>query len=89
MKSVNNFQDNTTRQRDKMNILISGIHGFVGTNLVSALKTQHKIYGLDIVSPAKEGVVKTFSWSELDIIPAMDVIIHLAGKAHDTKNKTI
>jgi nucleoside-diphosphate-sugar epimerase len=71
-----------------MDILITGIHGFVGTNLVSALKTQHKIYGLDIVSPAKEGVVKTFSWSELDSIPAMDVIIHLAGKAHDTKNQT-
>jgi len=71
-----------------MNILITGIHGFVGSNLVSALKTQHKIYGLDIVSPAKEGVIKTFSWSELDSIPAMDVIIHLAGKAHDTKNQT-
>lgn len=71
-----------------MNILITGIHGFVGNNLVTALKMQHSIYGLDIVSPAKEGVIETFAWDELDILPDIDVIIHLAGKAHDTKNQT-
>jgi len=71
-----------------MNILITGIHGFVGSNLVVALKTQHTIYGLDIISPQKEGVVKTFSWAELENIPKVDVVIHLAGKAHDTKNQT-
>ena len=71
-----------------MKILISGIHGFVGNNLVNALKNNHIIYGLDIISPANEAVVKTFSWSELDLIPAVDMIIHLAGKAHDTKNTT-
>ena len=38
-----------------MNILITGIHGFVGTNLVSCLKQHHSIYGLDIVSPQKDG----------------------------------
>ncbi len=68
-----------------MSILITGIHGFVGNNLVNALKTQHKIYGLDIVSPQKDGVIKTFGWNELEQIPSVDVIIHLAGKAHDTK----
>ncbi|MDR2057180.1 MAG: NAD-dependent epimerase/dehydratase family protein, partial [Dysgonamonadaceae bacterium] len=36
----------------------------------------------------KEGTVKTFSWDELDLLPEVDVIIHLAGKAHDTKNKS-
>jgi len=71
-----------------VNILITGIHGFVGSNLVSALKQQHTIYGLDIVSPQKDGVVKTFGWNELEAIPPMDDIIHLAGKAHDTKNQT-
>ena len=71
-----------------MNILITGIHGFVGTNLVAALKSNHIIYGLDIVSPIKDGVEKTFTWNDLDILPAIDVIIHLAGKAHDTKNQT-
>ena len=43
-----------------MVLLITGIHGFVGSNLVAALKDQHTIYGLDIVSPQKDGVVKTF-----------------------------
>jgi nucleoside-diphosphate-sugar epimerase len=71
-----------------MTLLITGLHGFVGSNLVSTLKENHKIYGLDIVFPEKEGVVKTYSWNELDKIPETDVIIHLAGKAHDTKNKS-
>ncbi len=72
-----------------MNILITGIHGFVGANLVEALKNKHSIYGLDIISSIKEDVIKTFSWTELDEIPEVDVIIHLAGKAHDTKNQTV
>lgn len=72
-----------------MQILITGIHGFVGSNIVKALAPYHTIYGLDIVAPEKEGVVKTFSWDDLDDgrIPDVDVIIHLAGKAHDTKNQ--
>jgi len=32
--------------------------------------------------------VKTYTWAELEIIPGVDVVIHLAGKAHDTKNQT-
>jgi nucleoside-diphosphate-sugar epimerase len=79
-----------------MKILITGIHGFVGTNLVRALSGENEIYGLDIMSPEKEGVVKTFSWESLsnenedenEKIPNVDAIIHLAGKAHDTKNKS-
>ena len=72
-----------------MNILITGIHGFVGSNLVAYLKGKHTIYGLDIVSQEKDGVEKTFSWADLEngSIPQVDAIIHLAGKAHDTKNK--
>lgn len=72
-----------------MNILISGVHGFVGSNLVSDLKSKHQIYGLDIISPVQNGVIKTFSWADLenDCVPSVDAIIHLAGKAHDTKNK--
>lgn len=73
-----------------MRILITGIHGFVGSNLVEYMKGKHEIYGLDIVAPEKEGVVKTFSWNSVDKdeMPSFDVIIHLAGKAHDTKNKS-
>nr|WP_288281578.1 NAD-dependent epimerase/dehydratase family protein [uncultured Prevotella sp.] len=75
-----------------MKILITGVHGFVGSNLVKALSEEHTIYGLDIVSPKKEGVRFTFAWEHLDakdMIPEVDAIIHLAGKAHDTKNQTV
>ena len=45
-----------------MNILITGIHGFVGSNLVTALAEEHVLYGVDIVTPVKQGVKVTFSW---------------------------
>ena len=79
-----------------MNILITGIHGFVGSNLAVALKEHHILYGLDIVAPEREGVVKTFAWEDIEStsfpmqrLPQFDVIIHLAGKAHDTKNQSV
>ena len=74
-----------------MKILITGVHGFVGSNLVESLKKAHTIYGLDIISPLKDGVRFTFSWDSLEKpneIPNVDAIIHLAGKAHDTKNQS-
>lgn len=73
-----------------MKILISGVHGFVGSNLVEALKKEHTIYGLDIIALEKEGVEKTYSWDDLDAgkVPEVDAIVHLAGKAHDTKNQS-
>lgn len=72
-----------------MKILITGIHGFVGSNLVASLSARNELYGVDIIAPEKEGVIKTYSWEDLeaDRLPAVDAIIHLAGKAHDTKNK--
>ena len=79
-----------------MNILITGIHGFVGSNLVVSLKGRHTLYGLDIVTPEKEGGIKTFLWEDIQLysfayqnLPEFDAIIHLAGKAHDTKNQSI
>ena len=72
-----------------MRILITGVHGFVGTNLVKELSKKHVIFGLDIVNPIKEGVRFTYKWEDLDTekMPEVDAIIHLAGKAHDTKNE--
>lgn len=74
-----------------MKILITGIHGFVGSNIVKALSINNVIYGLDIIDPIKDGVKFTFKWEDLDkgdVIPEVDAIIHLAGKAHDTKNQS-
>ena len=82
-----------------MKILITGVHGFVGSNLVEFLKKNHTIYGLDIINPSKDGVTHTFSWEEIDEVHGsglmvngspleIDAIIHLAGKAHDTKNQS-
>ena len=61
----------------------------MGSNLVAYLASVNEIYGLDIVAPEKDGVVKTFSWEDLDAgrVPEVDAIIHLAGKAHDTKDQ--
>lgn len=57
-----------------MRILITGIHGFVGGNLVKALKEENEIYGLDIVAPEKDGVVKTYSWDDLGKNPLAELI---------------
>ncbi len=70
-----------------MKILITGINGFVGSNLFNALHQQYSIYGLDI-APNKNDQLKLFSWDELEEIPQVDVVVHLAGMAHDTKNQT-
>lgn len=73
-----------------MKILITGVHGFVGSNLVKALSREHTIYGLDIVCPERDGVVKTYTWKELPAVAnlGIEAVIHLAGKAHDTRNKS-
>jgi hypothetical protein len=76
----------------------------VKVELVVALNNHHTIYGLDIVSPPTGGVeiaipkkrdrlfrfatFATFGWDELEHIPPVDCVIHLAGKSHDTKNTT-
>lgn len=70
-----------------MKILITGVHGFVGGNLVRALSINNEIYGLDIIAPQKDGIVRTYSWDDLEngIVPQVDAVVHLAGKAHDMK----
>ncbi len=69
-------------------ILVTGINGFVGNNFTNSWSKSHTIYGLDIHQPEKEGVERTFSWDELGKIPPVDAIVHLAGKAHDTKKRS-
>ena len=79
-----------------MNILITGIHAFIGSNFIRALRDKHTLYGLDIIFPCRDGVIQTFSWRDIEptsfpfqILPKFDAVIHLAGKAHDTKNQSV
>ena len=65
-----------------MNILLTGIHGFVGTNLVPILKTKYNIYGLDIVSKPNNDILETIHWDNIESIPQCEIVLHLAGKAH-------
>lgn len=55
-----------------MRILMTGSHGFVGTNLIEALDTTYHIIRWDA--------------REEKPLPECDAVIHLAGLAHDTKN---
>ena len=71
-----------------MNILITGINGFVGSNFTKDWNKKHTLYGVDINQTPKTGVEKIFTWKQLSKIPPVDVIVHLAGKAHDTKNRS-
>ena len=78
-----------------MKVLVTGNNGFVGTNLIEAFKMKYSFYGLDIVSCRKEGVKNSFYWKDIELasfplqkLPTFDAIIHLTGKAHDTKNKS-
>ena len=70
-------------------ILITGINGFVGTNFTNSWSNNHTISGLDIHQPEKKGVERTFGWDQLHKLPPVDAIVHLAGKAHDTKNQSV
>lgn len=70
-------------------ILITGAYGFIGNNLALYLKEKYELWALD-VTEVQEGLYNRFyTWTQLDEIPFddIDTIIHLAGKAHDTKNK--
>jgi len=71
-----------------MKILITGINGFVGANFTNSWSKNHTLFGLDIKLPEKEGVERTFGWDELGKVPPVDAMVHLAGKAHDTKNES-
>jgi len=58
-------------------ITITGASGFVGANLKDYLKTSREIESMSIrYAPDQRFAINT------------DVIIHLAGKAHDLKNRS-
>ena len=73
-----------------MNILITGAFGFVGTNLSNVIKNEFNphIIAVDILEPNNHIYNEFFEWKEINKLDwnKIDSIIHLAGKAHDTKN---
>lgn len=69
-------------------VLITGINGFVGSNLTKGWKENHVLYGIDLTKRKSENVEEIFEWSEIDKLPSVDAIIHLAGIAHETRFKS-
>ena len=63
-------------------LLITGIHGFVGSQLIPLLKSNYNIYGLDIINKLNNDIVDTIHWDSLERVPKCDVVLHLSGKAH-------
>lgn len=71
----------------RINILITGFSGFVGTNLIDYLKKNdsYDLYGLDLEGCNNENLKEVYNWSAFNLNRDFDVIIHLAGIAHDLK----
>lgn len=71
---------------NKKNVLITGAFGFVGTNISKGL--DHNLIAVDVEAHDLQNYKAFYTWKELDKIEwnKIDAIIHLAGKAHDTKN---
>ena len=80
-----------------MNILLTGATGFVGQNFLKYLTRESKTFKVFAISRKPENKkLNNITWLKDDSDFAsvltnnqIDVIIHLAGKAHDTKNTTL
>ena len=71
-----------------MNILLTGSSGFIATNLYNAFHKDLYLFGLDITTKGEFPPNNVFSWEKLKQLPPVNTIIHLAGKAHDTRNRS-
>ncbi|MCK9618080.1 MAG: NAD-dependent epimerase/dehydratase family protein [Lentimicrobiaceae bacterium] len=78
----------------KKNILITGAFGFVGTNISVRLSENQDfiLYALDInCNQNNKNFIGCYDWDSFGELSKVkfDTIIHLAGKAHDTKNRSL
>ena len=74
-----------------MNVLITGASGFVGSNLINYLsESKIQIDVLDISQNFGNNILNIFNWNDIGKISYKNynAVIHLAGKAHDTQNKS-
>ncbi len=76
-------------------VLITGAFGFVGTNLSAYLAGKgHEAWALDVAAAVRTASAparhfyRVFTWEELERVPWREIgaVVHLAGKAHDTRN---
>lgn len=73
-----------------LKLIITGSSGFVGTNLINYFpKSYFKIDKLELSQDLKNNG-NNLLWEYLDSISLSNynTVIHLAGKAHDTRNKS-
>jgi nucleoside-diphosphate-sugar epimerase len=82
------IKPNLSETQTMTKLLLTGSSGFVGSNLSDAFHQEFNLYGLDILKSGKIPDEKVFGWDELDLLPEVEAIIHLAGKAHDTSDTT-
>ena len=78
-------------QENKLNILITGAYGFVGSNISAFLKKNLNCNLIALDIKQGEGAYDNFfTWNDIEMIEwnSVDTVIHLAGMAHDTKNTT-
>ena len=71
-----------------MRLLVSGAYGFVGTNLSRFLAERgHECVALDLERRDCGAYSDFVSWDGLDHVDwaSFDAVVHLAGKAHDTR----
>lgn len=71
-------------------VLITGAHGFVGTNISIYLAAyrDYQLIALDILKKTISSYNVEYTWEEIDKISfnSINTVIHLAGKAHDTNH---
>lgn len=75
-----------------MNVLITGAYGFVGSNLAQSMRRDLKarLIALDIIHADNPDYENFYTWNDFESLKKekIDAIIHLAGKAHDTRNSS-
>lgn len=72
-----------------MKILITGPYGFVGTNLSEYLSALgHELIAVHVARRDSMAYNTFYTWDELPGIDweSVDAVVHLAGKAHDTRH---
>ncbi len=58
----------------------------MGKNLIRRFGDEHEVDGIDLPGNTTSRLENFYTWNDLDNISGYDIVIHLAGKAHDIEN---